>query len=102
NETNEASAHRGSLTTIAARLPIASAESVAIHSRSWRLGCDCYATACHHLHGGWTHSKGEELVLLDSLFSATREGWVCRPMQITVTIRLPTARGEQDWRTHRE
>src|SRR5215813_12872074 len=66
------------------------------------LRCDCYATVRRDLIARWTSSTPTELAFLTQPARCEEEGWgVCRPMQVTVRIRLPTAHDGRDWRVHR-
>ena len=68
---------------------------------TWRRAiCDCCATACRNLIIGWTSSPQNELALLSRPCAAKRRPGICRPMQVTVRIRVSTARDEQDWQGH--
>jgi hypothetical protein len=65
------------------------------------LRCDCYATVYRDLIVGWTYATQNELAFLSSLRAVKRRAGVCRPIQVTVRIRVSTARDEQDWQDHR-
>jgi hypothetical protein len=49
---------------------------------------------------GWTSSRQNEFTLLSSLCAAKRRAGICRPMKVTVRIRVSTARDEQEWQGH--
>ena len=52
---------------------------------------------------GWTYSMQSELALLGMACALVKwRAGVCRPMQDTARIKLPTARDEHDWRSHRK
>jgi len=68
-------------------------------SRRLPLQCDCYATAAATLL--W---DGPIPLRMNWPFWAAcavkRRAGICRPMQVTVRIRVSTARDEQDWQDH--
>src|SRR6516162_8490221 len=55
---------------------------------------------CRDFIVGWTYSTQNELAFLSSLCAVKRRAGICRPMQVTVRIRVSTARDEQDWQGH--
>src|SRR5262249_9146373 len=66
------------------------------------LRCNCYATVRCDLIARWTSTTPNELAFLTQPVRCEEEGWgVCRLMQVTVRIRLPTAHDGHDWRVHR-
>src|SRR5262249_53867384 len=74
--------------------------SVGVQVFSGFLSVIVVQQVCRDFIVGWTYSTQNELAFLSSLCAVKRRAGICRPMQVTVRIRVSTARDEQDWQGH--